>query len=205
VRARCWTGCSSTPTRSGCPKWPSTVTRQNGPPGGGKVQPSALVGASSPLTPDGSALDDINGALAQADVLGIFGREGLDLATIWGDPKPTDPGAYAFRMYRNYDGAGSRFGDVSVSAVSGDQGQLAVYGAQRSSDGALTVMVINKTGNDLTSPLSVAGVNGQGPAQRFTYGTADLASIARGTDLPVTNGGISATYPANSITLLVLP
>ena len=102
------------------------------------------------------ALDDINGALAQADVLGIFGREGLDLATIWGEPQPTDPGAYAFRMYRNYDGAGSRFGDVSVSAVSSDQGQLAVYAAQRSSDKALTVMVVNKTGEDLTSPLSAS-------------------------------------------------
>lgn len=151
------------------------------------------------------ALDDINGALAQADVLGIFGREGLDLATIWGEPKPTDPGAYAFRMYRNYDGAGSRFGDVSVSAVSSDQGQLAVYGAQRSSDKALTVMVINKTGDDLTSRLSVAGFNGHGKAQRFTYGAADLTSITRGEDLPVTSGSVTATYPANSITLLVLP
>src|SRR6185503_19599851 len=32
------------------------------------------------------ALDHINGALAQADVLGIFGREGLDLATLWDPP-----------------------------------------------------------------------------------------------------------------------
>lgn len=30
------------------------------------------------------APESINGALAQADVLGIFGREGLDLATLWG-------------------------------------------------------------------------------------------------------------------------
>ncbi len=30
------------------------------------------------------ALDSMNGALAQADVLGIFGRERLDLATLWG-------------------------------------------------------------------------------------------------------------------------
>jgi len=53
--------------------------------------------------------------LAQADVLGIFGREGLDLATLWGPPVTTDPGAFAFRMYRNYDGAGAHFGDYSVS------------------------------------------------------------------------------------------
>ncbi len=151
------------------------------------------------------ALDDISGALAEADVLGIFGREGLDLATIWGEPKPTDPAAYAFRMYRNYDGAGGRFGDVSVSAVSSDQGQLAVYGAQRRCDGALTLMVINKTGTDLAAPLSIAGSSGNGKAQRFTYGPADLSSIARGVDLPVNGGGVTTTYPANSITLLVLP
>jgi hypothetical protein len=151
------------------------------------------------------ALDDINGALAQADVLGIFGREGLDLATIWGEPQPTQPGAYSFRMYRNYDGAGSRFGDVSVSAASSDQGQLAVYAAQRSSDKALTVMVINKTGNDLTSPLSVAGFNANRTAQRFTYSPADLTSIVHGGELRVNRGTVTATYPANSITLLVLP
>ena len=57
------------------------------------------------------ALDHINGALAQADVLGIFGREGLDLATLWGPPTANQPGAYAFRMYRNYDGQHHTFGD----------------------------------------------------------------------------------------------
>lgn len=150
------------------------------------------------------ALDDINGALAEADVLGIFGREGLDLATIWGEPKPTDPAAYAFRLYRNYDGTGSKFGDVSVSAASTDQGQLAIYGAQRRCDGALTLMVINKTGAELGSPLSIAGFS-TGKAQRFTYSPATLSSIARGDDLPVNRGRVTTTYPANSITLPVLP
>ncbi|MFB9235246.1 glycoside hydrolase family 44 protein [Plantactinospora siamensis] len=151
------------------------------------------------------ALDTMNGALAEADVLGIFGREGLDLATIWGDPKPTDPAAYSFRMYRNYDGAGGRFGDVSVSAASTDQDQLAVYGAQRTADGALTLMVLNKTGGDLTAPLSVAGFDSTGTAQRYSYGPANLASIVHGADVPVNAGAVNATYPANSITLLVLP
>jgi hypothetical protein len=151
------------------------------------------------------ALDTINGALTESDVLGIFGREGLDLATMWGEPQPTQPGAYAFRMYRNYDGAGSRFGDVSVSAVSSDQGQLAVYGAQRLCDNALTLMVVNKTGTDQAAPLSIARFNGNGTAQRFTYSPTDLSSIVHGADLPVRRGRIDATYPANSVTLLVLP
>lgn len=151
------------------------------------------------------ALDHINGALTQADVLGIFGREGLDLATMWGEPQPAQPGAYAFRMYRNYDGAGGRFGDISVSATSSDQGQLAVYAAQRSSDKALTVMIVNKTGEEVTSALSIAGFPRKGTAQRFTYSPADLTSIARGDDIAVKRGALTATYPANSITLLVLP
>ena len=78
-----------------------------------------------------------------------------------------------------------------------------MYGAQRSRDKALTVMVVNKTGSDQVAPLSVAGFNGT--AQRFTYGPADLGSIVRGDDLAVRRGTVKATYPANSITLLVLP
>ncbi|MFI7547409.1 glycoside hydrolase family 44 protein [Actinoplanes sp. NPDC049599] len=151
------------------------------------------------------ALDHINGALTQAEVLGIFGREALDLATMWGEPQPQQPGAFAFRMYRNYDGAGGRFGDVSVSATSSDQGQLSVFAAQRSSDKALTLMVINKTSEDLTSALSITGVNRNGTAQRYTYGPADLTSIVRGDDVAANRGTIEATYPADSLTLLVLP
>src|SRR5208283_4167631 len=71
------------------------------------------------------ALNSINGALTQADVLGVFGREQLDLATLWGPPSAAEPGAFAFRMYRNYDGAGSRYGDTWVQAESSDQSQLA--------------------------------------------------------------------------------
>src|SRR5205823_10073844 len=77
-------------------------------------------------------LESMNGALAQADVLGIFGRERLDLATLWGPPKADQPGAFAFRIYRNYDGKGGSYGDTWVRSSSADQSRLSVYGAQRS-------------------------------------------------------------------------
>ena len=151
------------------------------------------------------ALDHINGALAQADVLGIFGREGLDLATLWGPPNFTDPGAFAFRMYRNADGAGHGFGESGVHAASADEGKVSVYAAIRAWDGALTVMVINKTGTDLTCPLTV-GTFWAGPtAQVFRYGQANLSTVVRPADLTVTGGSISATFPASSVTLLVVP
>ncbi len=150
-------------------------------------------------------LESMNGALAEADVLGIFGREGLDLATMWGPPTSTQPGAFAFRIYRNYDGLGSRYGDTWVQSASADQGQLAIYGAQRSSDGALTLVVINKTATDLQSPLALAGFTPAGSAQVYRYSDADLGQIVRQPDQPVTAGGFSATYPAYSITMVVIP
>ena len=149
-------------------------------------------------------LEHINGALAQADVLGIFGREGVDLAMMWDPPSVNQPGAYAFRMYRNYDGAGSKFGDVSVSADSADQGQLAIYAAQRSSDNALTLMVINKTGATLTSDVSLNGFTPIGNAKVYRYSAASLNAIVKLADQPVSAGGFTASFPANSITLFVL-
>ena len=50
---------------------------------------------------------DISGALAQADVLGIFGREGVFAAALWHTGRTDDRFIYAaFAMYRNYDGKG---------------------------------------------------------------------------------------------------
>jgi PKD repeat protein len=150
-------------------------------------------------------LESINGALAQADVLGIFGREGLDLATIWGPPDSDQPGAYAFRIYRNYDGAGHGFGDISVQSASTDQEKLAVYAAQRSSDSALTALVINKSGSSQSSVVNLAGFTPQPTAAVYRYSPANLASIQHLADQPVTASGFTTTFPAESITLYVIP
>lgn len=66
----------------------------------------------------------MNGATAQADVFGIFGREGLHLAARWTTPAASTPTYKAIKLYRNYDGQGSRFGDVSVSAQAPDPDTL---------------------------------------------------------------------------------
>jgi hypothetical protein len=162
-------------------------------------------------------LEDINGALAQADVLGIFGREGLDLATLWGPPRADQPGAFAFRMYRNYDGQGSQYGDIWVESSSAEQEQLAIYGSQRSKDGALTLMVINKTDNELTSNLTIRRFLPRNPsAQVYRYSSANLAAIVNLLAVPLTRVSeasdhpsfdyvMNCTFPANSITLFVLP
>ena len=163
-------------------------------------------------------LEHINGALAQADALGIFGKYGLDLATLW----PTTayasqgPGNMAFAVYRNYDGAKSTFGDMALASTSANQGQLAVYGGLRTSDQALTVVVINKTFGTLTSSLSLENLTATGQAKVYQYSAANLGAIVALPDVvvappnpvgiaPTTSTIGNYTFPAGSITLFVIP
>ena len=167
-------------------------------------------------------LESINGAVTQADILGIFGREGLDLGSFWpstNDDTQQIPANFAFAMYRNYDGKDSVFGDVYLSATSSAsgadaEGQLSVYGAQRSSDGAITLMVINKTFGSLNSTISLENFTAPNntTAQVYQYSNANLNAIVSQPAVTVTppssgstTSTISATFAAQSITLLVIP
>jgi len=145
----------------------------------------------------------INGATTQADILGIFGRESLDLAARWTTPDPTTPTYKAIKMYRNYDGNRSTFGDVSVSAAVLNPDNVAAFAAQRTSDGALTVMVISKYLSG-TTPVSIAinNFSGSGTAQVYQLAAANL--INRLSDLSFTST-VNLTLPPQSITLFVIP
>jgi hypothetical protein len=150
------------------------------------------------------AEDNLNGATAQADILGIFGREGLDLATRWTTPATASPTYYAMKMYRNYDGNKSTFGDTSVLAGGPGPDNVSVFAAQRSSDSALTIMVINKYLSGVT-PISIAVTNfsSTGSAQVWQLNSTNV--ITHLSNLNVTAGMMSFTVPSPSITLLVLP
>ena len=148
--------------------------------------------------------DFANGATAQADVLGIFGREGLDLATRWTTPNTGTPAYNSFKMFRNYDGNKSTFGDISVNITVPTPDNLAAFSAVRTNDGALTILVINK---DLTSvtpaSISVANFPAQTSAQVWQLNSANV--MARLADVSVVSGIISNALPPQSLTLFVVP
>jgi len=165
-------------------------------------------------------MEAINGALTEADILGIFGREGLDLGTMWPttDPSAQIPGMMAFQIYRNYDGNKSTFGDTVLPSTSGaanaSQGTLSIYGALRSSDNAVTVVVINKTYGAITSTLSLIGLlPSSNTANVWQYSNANLAAIVAQPSVTVSppplgstaSTIVSYTFPAQSITLFVVP
>jgi hypothetical protein len=57
-------------------------------------------------------------AIIQGDTLGIFAREDVSLATRWGMSYDGSEITDAFLMYRDYDGAGGKFGDTWIDATS---------------------------------------------------------------------------------------
>jgi hypothetical protein len=88
----------------------------------------------------------ISGAIATADTLGIFGREGVGLASLW--PLSTNEPftLAAMRAYRNYDGKGAAFGDLSVRATSSDATQVTAYASLKAGAAdQLCVIAINKS------------------------------------------------------------
>jgi hypothetical protein len=153
-----------------------------------------------------------NGATTQADVLGIYGREGVDLATRWGVGKDTSttPVTYhvtylASRIYRNYDGNNSTFGDTSVSATVENPDKLSAFAAVRTSDSALTVMVINKQTGNTPVTVNLANFTAGGTAQAWQINSASQTAIARMADVAMTSNTIATTVPSQSITLFVIP
>jgi uncharacterized repeat protein (TIGR01451 family) len=66
-------------------------------------------------------------------------------------------------------------------------------------------MIINKTDQLLTSAISLANFLPQANAEVYRYSAANLNAIIQEADQAVTPSGFTASFPANSITLMVLP
>ncbi|HEU4388906.1 MAG TPA: glycoside hydrolase family 44 protein, partial [Blastocatellia bacterium] len=149
------------------------------------------------------AENHINGATTQADIYGIFGREGLDIATRWTTPDASTPTFKAMKMYRNYDGNKSAFGETSVSCVAPNPDNLSAFAALRGSDGALTVMVINKVLSGSTPvTVSLVGFPNSGTAQ--VWQLTSINAITRLADVAYGSGALTATVPPQSVTLFVV-
>ena len=151
----------------------------------------------------------MNGATVQADILGILGREGADIAIRWDTNgfTPAMPPYHAFKIFRNYDGAKSVFGDTSVRATVPDPDSVAAFAATRSSDGALTVVVIDKSlaGSPAASiQVSIAGF-APGPSAQAWQLAGTGTSIAHLADVAVAGGVLSTSVPSPSVTLFVVP
>ncbi len=160
---------------------------------------------------NGSAPDTTTGTL-EADLLGMFGRFGVRLASYWTTlvSKSTHLPVYnAMAMYRNYDGQGGRFGSVSVGAASSNSGVHAFAATDSATAPTkLWVMLVNVSGKD-QSGLSVAvqnfGSAGSAGSTAKVFQMTNGGAPAAGASVPVTGGAVSGlSLPSGAVTLLVL-
>jgi hypothetical protein len=147
----------------------------------------------------------VSGGIAQADVLGIFGREELFAATRW---ELTGQNAYsdaAFAAFCNYDGAGGRFGDTSVSATTTNVNDTSVYASvDAGQDERVVVVAINKATAATTAEVALQHPVELTRGQAFQL-TGSSPALARGPELrPSSRNTFRLELPASSVTTLVL-
>jgi hypothetical protein len=100
--------------------------------------------------------EDISGAIAEADALGIFGREGVFSANEWPPGGPQPFVAAAFAMFRNFDGRDGSFGDTSIRAQCDNTADASVYASLQSGNPReMIIVAINKTNHALTVSLTL--------------------------------------------------
>ena len=122
---------------------------------------------------------DISGAIAAADVLGVFGVQGVDLAAA-SLPESAPYASAAFQAYLNYDGAGASFGDTSVAASTDDRIGSSAYASISSGDEAhLVIVAINKRRAARDTSVTIAGAASYQTCDVYEL-TSDAASLVKG-------------------------
>jgi hypothetical protein len=145
--------------------------------------------------------DGITAALAQAEVLAIFGREGVRAAMRWVAPAVGSRVEDAFRLFLDYDGAGGAVTGTSTSCTSSDVDRVGAY-AVESTTGEMVVLLFNKSTAEEGIHLTVAQpVTGTASLVQFT----EASSLAPAGSVALSAGTVDLTLPARSATLLSLP
>ncbi len=90
--------------------------------------------------------NQISGAVAQADLLGVFAQNGVYVSNLWALNKDFSYQLSAIDLYTNYDGNGSAFGDTLLTASTSDIAKGTVYASINGTDESrMTMVLTNKS------------------------------------------------------------
>ena len=149
---------------------------------------------------------DISGGIAQADFLGVLTKYPNMLASIWDVGAGDQYLGCAFNFYLNYDGAGTHFGDTSVSATSNNVPEATVYAAKDSAHpNHLNVIVLNKDyTNNNTASVTLSNLGGSITSIRAFRFDSAISVITASTAPSFTANTFTDTLPFRSATLYEL-
>jgi hypothetical protein len=147
---------------------------------------------------------DISGAVATADVLGIFGRDQVAMASLWKMNGAEPFNDAAIRTFRNFDGAGGAFADTSISATASDATRTSVYASVDAANPSRTVIIaINKATTATIVGVSLAHPVAYGRLSQWTLTGPGGATLTPGADVAATAlNAFRVTLPPMSVTVL---
>jgi len=164
--------------------------------------------------------DDVSGAVAQADALGVFGREGVYAGSYWPLMADNTWAFAAWRAFRGYDGAGKNFGDTSVRAASSDVAHVAAYASVDSAaPNRVVLVIVHRLGAVTDASGAVTGSDGlraRSVKLQITHptalGTARAWQLTPGGQpswqtlppLALSGNALTLTLPALSVTTVEL-
>jgi hypothetical protein len=148
--------------------------------------------------------NDITGAIATADVLGIFGREKVDMAHIWPVLSKEPFVAAGVKAFRNYDGQSGEFGDIAIAATNSDTANTSVYASLPSSNpNQVIVVAINKKSDVVTAGIRIAHPSELANSKVFVLqGTTPNLAAAPAIGAAGSNA-FTYAMPGRSVTVLV--
>ncbi|MDX1935294.1 MAG: glycoside hydrolase family 44 protein [Capsulimonadales bacterium] len=146
---------------------------------------------------------DISGTIAQADVLGIFGRYGMYAACNWGMSPDATAQIAAFRAFLDYDGKGGRFGDVGLKVTGETPAEDSLYAARDSAHpDRMTLVAINKTEKSRKFVVRLTGFV-PGAATAFVITREAIAASQPG-QVSVASGTVTLEAPPLSVTTVAV-
>ncbi len=154
--------------------------------------------------------DHISGAIAEADCLGIFGRDSVFAANVWPLQSVETFLFGAFRIFRNYDGAGAAFGDTSFEASASDIAKASVYASlDAGHPNRVVTVLLNKDTLSHSAGLALTHTQAFSTAQvyQITAGSSVQGNSVvpnHLSDIPITKvNAFTMTLPALSITVVM--
>jgi hypothetical protein len=157
--------------------------------------------------------NNIAGTVAQADQLGVYASQGVWAAMFWPTSGTYDYELAGFRAFRNFDGAGSNFGDTSVQTTSSNPGSVMAYiSTDTTTSGRVVMVVINRANTIQVAAISGMSLSGTASMYQMTATTASTQSAAGSPVTPesigtmaVSGSTLTLTLPAYSVTTINIP
>jgi hypothetical protein len=115
----------------------------------------------------------MSGGLAVAEVLGRFGLEGVTSAYYWTVPAPGSAASWAFRAFRNFDGKGGHFLDLTVP-VKGSATLTSLFASRDSDRHHVVAVLLNLSAlTPLAPQITLQGCGTVAATRAFTYTRGD--------------------------------